>query len=237
MKINQTDTQLELKTNGIAQVIIGTIFALIGVAVSIFILTSSTKSDDPSSIWFAAMGIPFVAIGAYIVFSSHNRQVVINKGGITTVVTKRTIGGTPQTQSFETSHIVAIQLATYLSSNNSGTERRSTLSLITNDNNLIEIADKGSKAPSINGFSITGLVKAPLSKEANRIAAYLGVPLQASDNSNPINVIESAVNSYSEAIGKADVFDAQPEQVTITQPSEPVAEEIKPFQPPTVLPQ
>jgi len=224
MKINQTETQLELKTSGLIQIIASIILIVVGIAVSISVLIGVFKDADGKSlpIYWSLVGLVMLLAGGFASYSSKNRQIILKKDGTSTVSTKRIIGGKTQETTFETSRVVAINLSTHFTMNstdsnsnsNSSSQRRSELSLVLDDNSLISVASSGGSNGGFS-FSMSNLImKAPLSKEANQIATYLGVPLQSSGMSDPVSDIKSMVDAFHQPVDQPQPFTGQPIQPT-----------------------
>lgn len=197
---------MNIKTSGISQVVGGAIFALAGLAIAIAFLLSRSPV-------FSLFGLIVAAIGGYTVWSASNREIVIVKGGTSTIRSTKVFRSNTQEDSFDTSTVASVRLATgsginsgsdfnnNSSNNSSNNQRTSTLWLVLKNNDTIEIASKsGSGGFSINGMSIGGLIqKAPLSKEASQVATFLGLQVDAFDSSNPAAAIKSVVNALKSA--------------------------------------
>ncbi len=214
MKIYQTDTQIEIKTNGLSQAILGVAVAIIGIILAVSVLAGVAKTGDgaTSPAWLSLIGLAVLIVGGLLAFFSKNRDVILQKGGISSVNSKRVFGGQSKTESFDTVRVTAVNLSTYFANTNSSDnsssmnrQRRSALSLILNDDSRVEIANSSSSDFSFNGISLTDLIaKAPLGKEANQIAVFLGVPLQSADTTNPIALIKSVASAFGQPIGLSE---------------------------------
>jgi hypothetical protein len=238
MKITQTDTQIELKSNGIGQFLLGVALTVVGVGVTFFLVAVPSDNGKKAPAWSYLVGLAFALVGILAAISAKNRTIVGQKGGETTVRDKRLLGGSPRQQSVPTANIIAVRLYTYAQSNatdgglnsNAGTTRRSVLSLVLNNNDVIEIGSSGNSGFSFNGMNIGSLIaKAPLSKEANQVAAFLGVPLQADDASS----ITGALKSVKEAFGQGQA----PQAPQATSSSSPQPQPAPPAAPATSTPQ
>lgn len=208
MKVIQSGDQLELRSSGIGQLLIGIIFTVIGIGLTILLLTTPSDNGKKAPLWSVLIGLVFIIAGILAAIFAKNRSVVMRKGGDTTVTAKRLFGGAPQQQSVPTASIVAVRLSTYIdntgntSSNgsmgNPQNSRRSVLSLVLNNNDIIEAGSSGGKGGfSINGLNVSSLImKAPLSKEANETANFLGVPLQADDTSSIAGAVRSVKAAF-----------------------------------------
>lgn len=203
MKLTQTDNQIEVKNNGIGQLLIGAVFFVAGIAVTALILSSHSSDGKKAPIWVVLFGLLFCVIGVFIAFMAQNRRTTIQKGSNVTVWAKRLLIGAPQEQSVPTSSVVAVRLTTsadYSAAQDGDTtnQRRSVLSLVLTNNDLIEVGSAGTKNMiSINGMNVSNLIsKAPLSKEANQLASFLGVPLQASDTSTIPGMVQSVKSAF-----------------------------------------
>lgn len=212
MKVITSGDQLELRSSGLGQFLGGILMVAVGIVVTVLLLGTTSSNGKKAPVWSVIIGVVFVIFGVVMVIFAKNRSVVMRKGGDTTVRLKRVFGGTPQQQSVPTASIVAVRLSTFMQ--NSGTtaggvgvssagnpqnSRRSVLSLVLNNNDLIEVgASSGTLGGlNVNGMNVTSLIsKAPLSKEANEAANFLGVPLQADDTSSIAGAVRSLKNAF-----------------------------------------
>ncbi len=203
MKIIQTNNQLQIKNSGIGQFIMGLLIILAGIGFSIFTLVG--PADDNGNklpIWTVAIGLVVIIIGIVTLLFSKNRTATIEQNGTTTITAKRLLGGQPENISFPTSDIVSVRLSTYAdntASNNmqNNMQRRSVLQLVLKNNDLADIGGSSSGGFSFNGMNIGGLLtKAPLSKEADQIASFIGVPLDANDASSISGAIKSVTSAF-----------------------------------------
>lgn len=209
MKIIQTNNQIEIKTGAVGQVITGILAIGGGVVFSGAVLSGVVGKNTPA--WIAVFGLVGLVVGGLILKFADTRKVTIQTGGDTTITAKRVVGGKTANQTFPTASIVAVRLSTYVdyssnNSDNSGSsfntsgpgQRRSNLSLLLGNNDLVELGTSGGGGGvSINGMNVSSLIqKAPLSKEANQIATFLHVPLQADDNSSVAGAVQSVVKAF-----------------------------------------
>jgi hypothetical protein len=245
MKTTQTDNQIELKSSGAGQVFFGVVLVIVGIIMAIFLLGSADDSGKKAPAWTILIGVAMALGGIAAILFAKNRSVTIQKGGNTTVTVKKVLGGGPQAQTIPTANIIAIRLATYIdqtaSSNGSGNpnnSRRSTLSLVLNNNDLVEVGSSGKKGGfSLNGINLGSLVsKAPLSKEADQLTAFLGVPLQADDTSSIGGAIKAVQSAFQHEPSQPAPFNpdaqVQPPAAPPTVPTPPVAPPVPPAQPP-----
>lgn len=214
MKIIQTNDQMEIKSSGFGQLALGIILALGGIGTAVVVL-----GGKKAPIWAALIGLGMVIIGILTALFAKNRKAILQLGGNVTVTDKRVIGGGVQQQSVPISSVVAVRLSTYLENTgnyndgNRSTSRRSVLGLLLSDNDIIQLGSSGGGGFTVNGLNVSSMImKAPLSKEANQIAAFLGVPLQADDSSS----IAGAVQSLKSAFGQPTAS----EQPTAFNPNE-----------------
>ena len=238
MKLTQTQTQLEISNSGITNIIFGVILAIGGVAVAAipFVVKNGAK---PQPAWISLIGLGLIAIGALILFTARGERFTLNKGGNIDVNIHRLIGGATTSQSIPLANVVAVRLVTTIntsaSSNQNGPSgRHSILSLVINNNDLLNLAqDSSNGGIEVNGMNVSGLwAKAPLSKEAKQISEFLGVPLQADDSSSLAGTVKSIVGAATEAFQEHQT----PNTVTPTTPTPtPLAPTIN-MTPPTNLP-
>lgn len=226
MKINQTQTQLELKTSGLSQAITGIILIIVGIIVAVAVLNGAIKIEGGKALpmWAALAGLVFVVAGILSAFFARNRDIILQKGGTSTVTSKRFFGGQPQNTTFDTNKVVAVSLSTHLTRDNnmdsntgshSSTHRHSELSLVLDDNSMISIASSGGSGGSFSFGMSNFITKAPLGKESEQIATYLGIPLQSSGMFNPISDIKSVVDTIHDS---ASQIQPQPSPNQTVQP-------------------
>lgn len=193
MKIQTSGDQMIIKTGGITQLVLGIVFVLVGVftaALPFIGITSNNGEKVPA--WVSLFGLAFLAVGIYLLLSAKNRAISLVKNGQSNVTEKKLLGGGVKSQNFQTSVIVAVDLSTRNETESSGandrstTERRSDLKLILNDNSTVDVTSSASRGGfNLNGVDMTNIVrKAPLSREAEQIAAFLGVPVKYEDASS-----------------------------------------------------
>lgn len=228
MKIINTNNQLEIKQSGMMQVIIGFVVIVVGVGLLIFSITSG-KPGQPFPIAPLAIGAVAVIIGGLIVGFAKNRHFILRLGGDTTVESKRIIGGSQTAQSFPTTTIVGVRLYTTASqttdstfNNSSNTplsvsnNRKSVLSLLLSNNDVVEI---GSASGTSGGIGAV-ISHAPLSKEANEIANFLGLPLDAQDSSSLIGAVNTIKDTV-QAIQKLPTTSSVASPIVTLQPTAP----------------
>ncbi|HEX5797726.1 MAG TPA: hypothetical protein VFX79_00065 [Candidatus Saccharimonadales bacterium] len=196
MKIQTSGEQMQIKTGGITQLVMGIIFSLVGIFIVVLpFLGAEDSNGNKMPMWLGLVGLVFFAIGVFLFLSAKSKMIKLVKNGQSNITTKKLLGGGTHTQDFQTSAIVAVNLSTRNEYVNTGTstnnsrstmQRRSDLHLILNDNSTIEItSSSGQSGFSLNGINMTSLVrKAPLSKEAEQIAGFLGVPVKYEDSSS-----------------------------------------------------
>lgn len=231
MKITQTDTQLEIKTNGTFSLLVGILLFVIGIVVVITVLTGIWKTNGNGqslSVIGPIIGIVMAVGGVASAFLARNRNTTLQKGGTSTVSQKHVLLGKEKIVSFETKRIQAVCLMTEYRNGdgNSGMQRRSQLSLMLDDNSLVPLArSAGSSSSSINGLNVTSLVmKAPLSKQADQISQFLGVPIKSSGD---VQSLGGVINSVVEAVHE----NAEQKQAMNERSATPVAP-VEPTQPP-----
>lgn len=185
MKIIQNDNRMEIHANSLNNITVGLIFTAVGLFIAIYFYHYS-KSLAP-----ILFGCIFTIVGVGLILFSKKRTIIIEKEGMTTVTDRNIIiRRQPSQQSIPTTDIVGISLSTYMQQNrdpdgNNSRTRSSTLSLLLKNNDLIKIENStNSGGFSMSGINFGGIItKAPLSKEAEQIATFLGVPLKANDYS------------------------------------------------------
>jgi hypothetical protein len=230
MKITHSSSQLEIKSGGVAQVVVGVVMVVAGAVFAIAMLAGAMNSGtgQPAPKWYAVFGLIFVTIGILLVVFAKNTRVILRPGGESLVEAKRILGGGIERQTFSTAQVTAVKLHTYRNqdstSDNSSGSRQSDLYVQLQDNSQILLGSSSggpSGAFKINGFNAGSLIqKAPLSREAEEVAAFLGVPMQT----------EGDV-SFSEFVGK--IKEAVLPDATSQSPGQPVPmqQTVKPVYP------
>lgn len=240
MKITGTNDQMNVKVGGLGQLIIGLVFIVLGIALTVFILSgpkdSTTGKAAPT--WLAIMGVAFALVGILVALTAKNLYITMQRGGDTTMFAKRLLGGKSQHQSFPTGNIKAVELSTSTQltggANQAGPSRQSTLFLIMADNSRVTIASGSKGSSSINGLSLGFMQKAPLSNEANQIAQFLNVPVQ-SDGTGSLaqgigDLVETVKDKVSGPTGESAAPPVAGTPATPTPPAGPAVVQ------PTVIP-
>lgn len=207
MKIQQTNTEFTIKMGAGSALFMGAIFSLIGISVTIALLSTEQK-------WPALFGLIFVAVGLFLLASASTRNVTFQKDGNTTITDKKVLFGAPKVQTFPTSSIARVSIESHTEYQNrsvndtgSSLDRTvsepvliGTLSIVLNDGSSIAI-DTASRNQSmsnnsftINGIPIGGIISAvksfsgkpPLTKEAEKLAGFLGVPFASEGSTGSI---------------------------------------------------
>jgi hypothetical protein len=244
MKITQTENQLEIKTSGIPSLLIGILLFIIGIVVLVTVSTGIWKingNGQSTAVIGPIIGVLMAVGGVAGAFLARNRNTILQKDGTSTVTQKHIILGREKVVSFDTKRIQAVCLTTEFrngnGNGNSGMQRRSQLSLMLDDNSLIQIArSAGSSSSSINGLNVTSLVmKAPLSEQADEISKFLGIPLQSSGDVRKLGgvinaVVEAAQNTADEkqVLNEQPPINAQTPTVPVQQPTAPVEPTVPP---------
>ncbi len=245
MKITETNSeQWEIKENGVITVVVGGAIGLGGIGLLIW----AAMHLASVAWWWMLIGVGIAAMGALIIFSAVSRQIVLRRQGLSEVVTTKVVGGKQARLSFDSSQIVSVNLDTSdtIRTDNDARgqtttrERSSILYVLLNDNSEVLLATRksGNDGVSVNGFNVTGLSKAPLVDEAQRIASFYGVPLSSrANNANGVEAIVSMVGAVRQGIAGAQQPDAaismQPQGQPVTPAISPqiVATEVTPIQP------
>lgn len=198
MKITQTNNQLEVKKGVIRAVIVGTVSIVLGIVVIIATLSGNfpihnSQTGETLPPWAGSLvGALFALVGLIFIFFAKSKHIILQLQGQTTVIEKRLLGA-PQQMVIPTANIVAVQLVSHMeydtttnsSAGNSTTtqSRASSLILLLNNNDqiVVDVSKKNINRLSIGGTGLSSFQKAPLGKEAEQIANFLGVPLKSND--------------------------------------------------------
>lgn len=219
MKITQTNNQIELNNGGMGQLGVSAVLVVLGIIIAVGIFGGFvTNNGARISPLLGMIGVVLGITGVLVAFFAQKKRIVIVKGGDTAVTATRLIGGHSVSQSFPTASISSVRLYTYLEANNgsnsnqgsgvsfgnsnSNNTRRSELSLVLANNDVVELGSANAAASglSVNGMNVSGLVqRAPLSHEAQQLAEFLGVPLDAQDGSNLATAVTSVVDAFKQA--------------------------------------
>lgn len=256
MKIIEINSeQWEIKESGVATVIVGVIMVIGGAGLSGWVVTHLASI----AWWWTLVGVGILALGGLMIFSASSRQITLRRQGVNDIVTTKVIGGKTTQLSFDTGQIVSVnldtsdELRTSTSSDGDKTttrERTSILYVLLRDNSEVMLATRkgGNNGISINGFNTSGLIKAPLADEAQRIAAFYGVPLSSrANNAGGIETIASAITAVRQGIiagvqqpgvvaNMQPQVQSQSQPVVAMTPLQPIAPVVTPVQPvvPTV---
>ena len=251
MKITETNSeQWEIKESGVATMVVGTIIAIGGGALLVWVVTHLATI----AWWWSLVGVATLVIGVLVIFSASNRQITLRKQGATDIVTTRVIGGKQTQVSFNADQIVSVNLDTSDSvrTTTSGgeqettRERTSLLYVLLRDNTEVMLATRRTgNNTSINGFNVSGLMKAPLVDEGKRIAAFYGVPLSSRMNNaggietiaNVISAVKQGIAGAQQPVAVANMqpqAQSEPQTITPTPPLQaaiPVATPVQPVVP------
>jgi MFS family permease len=250
MKIIETNSeQWEIKESGIGSIVAGGIMAIAGAGLLGWVATHLATI----AWWWMLVAVGILVLGGLIIFSASNRLLTLRRQGMSEIVTTKVIGGKRAQVSFDTSQIVSVnldtsdELSTRTSSDGDKTttrERTSILYVLLRDNSEVMLATRkgGNNGISINGFNMSGLIKAPLADEARRIAAFYGVPLSSrTNNAGGIETIASAITAVRQGITGAQQpgvvtnmqpqVQPQPQPVVATTPLQPIVPVVTPVQP------
>lgn len=222
---------------------------LVGIALAGVVLGGFAGENTP--MWLALIGVGLVGIGILMVVTARDKVTTIEKGGQLTIQAKKIIGGATTQTTVPTADIVAVRLSTYIDRTGSGStgsgkpgsQKRSTLYLVLKNNDTVELGTSTAAMSSfgVNGVDVTNLIsKAPLSKEADQVATFLGIPLQADDTSSvtgAIKAVKDALLGEEEAPSTPGAVEAANSQTAAPlppQPQNPVQPEVS-AQPPETI--
>lgn len=182
MKIRQTAEQLVIDNSLAMPVATGCILALGGIAIAALGLLNHLW-------WLPLLGLALLAIGALAALFAKSTHVVLSKSGDSSIAAKSLLGST-QSHTFALADVTAVQLQSSQSQHRStdadGSQRydtqvKSVIYLKTRDARSMQI---GSKTRTLNlGGMLGALVQsAPLRREAEQIAGFVGVQLLVYDS-------------------------------------------------------
>lgn len=222
MKITEINSeQWEIKENGVITVIAGAAMGLGGIGLLVWTMVHLANV----AWWWTLVGVGIAAMSGLVIFSAASRQIILRRQGVSEVVTTKVVGGKQARLTFDSSQIVSVNLDTSdIVKIDNGTqgqttirERSSILYVLLNDNSEVLFATRksGNDGISVNGFNVTGLSKAPLADEAQRIASFYGVPLSSrANNVGGVETIANVVSAVKQGIAGAP----QPGVATNAQP-------------------
>jgi hypothetical protein len=184
MKIRQSTDQMVIDNSLAMPVVTGIVLGLGGATI---ILLGYLNHLWP--LWL--LGLALLAIGGLVIVFSKSTHVVLARSGDSSIASK-TLFTQSKAHSFALTDIAAVQLLSsqrqHFSKDADGTQRsdtevKSTAYLKTADARMLQI---GSKTRTLNiGGMLGALIQSvPLKKEAEQVAAFIGVPLQVSDAMN-----------------------------------------------------
>jgi MFS family permease len=251
MKITETNSeQWDIKQSGIGAVIASILIAIGGVGALGWIATHLATI----AWWWMFVAVGVLGVAVLILFSASSRQITLRKQGMSDVVTTKVIGGKQTKVSFSADQIVSVNLDTSdeLRTTTSGDrqettrERTSLLYILLRDNSEVMIATSkgGNNGITVNGFSLSGLMKAPLADEAQRIATFYGVPLSSRMNNvsgvealaTTLNAVKQGITGVQQPGVVANVaqpqIQSQPEAAVPITPLQPIVPQVvAPIQP------
>lgn len=181
MKIRQTADQMVIDNSLAMPLATGIVLGLGGMAIILL--------GYLNRLWLLwLLGLALVAIGALVVTFAKSTHIVLARSGASSIASK-TLFTQSKAHSFALDDVSSVLLLSSqtqrLSKNADGSQRyetdvRSTLYLKTADARMLQVGNK-TRTLDIGGM-IGALVRSmPLKKEAEQVAAFIGVPLQVSE--------------------------------------------------------
>jgi len=175
MKITQTPNRMEIYINGVSSILFGLVMVFVGSFVAYY-------SFHRSELWPIVIEFIFVITGLPLIFLAKNKSIIIEKGAMTTIFVQNVIFRSSKQKSIPTTDIVGVTLVSRMYSNKMANgddtvKRISTLFLLLKNNDLIMITKKVQSNQEESSF-FGLIVKSPLSRDAEQIAKFLGVPLK-----------------------------------------------------------
>ncbi|HTA65271.1 MAG TPA: hypothetical protein VK753_07195 [Xanthomonadaceae bacterium] len=187
MKIQATQNQMTIDNPLGLFVTVGAILVVVGIAAAGYGLIGHNQT-------VTMVGAGVTVLGALIVISARSTHLVLDKAGPSSLSSK-TIFSKTTTQSFVLSDVTTVLLEARESSettkNADGTTSDQTritsnLFLVTKTAQRIPVGT-ATKIMNIGGLVGSLITTLPLKEEADQIAAFIGVTVQASDSVGPIN--------------------------------------------------
>jgi hypothetical protein len=201
MKLKTEANQLVVSNSGLGAAIFGALGVLAGLGIIIIALATSPK--------LAVVGVFFAIIGFVFMYLGQSLRVTLSPGGQSEILTKRIVFGSPKVKTFATSEITAVELLSGMNySQQNGSQRNSTMYLVMKDGSKLELAQAGQGGFAVNGINLASFGKAPLANEANQVASFLQVPVQAADFSN----IAQTVKTFMGGMANGDFKGKSPKQ-------------------------
>jgi len=238
MKIRQTGSTLTVKTNGAIQLIFGVI-TLLGSLALLFAFLSGGLGDDAAILGLFAL--IFAIVGGIVMFQAKNRTTTMVQNGAITMKEKRILGGQVESREVPASTVTAVEHGahrhTRINRSRNGGRRMSTqrdyqLSLMLSNNDQILLATKRGGGGVIG--SIRSFIKAPLSKEGEQIANFLGVPFQATSSQGGVGALRDAITG---GLNGQQTPGQQPNQAPMSvSPQQPSTNAVQPSTAPSQQP-
>lgn len=222
MKLQTSTDQVTLTQSGIGSIIAAIILTVCGLALAIGTVIAK------SPIYIPLIGVALIAFGIFAGWTAQSTTTILRKNSPSSTISKRLIGGATNSHDFDASKTVRVELITQaLNDNaNSGTNqqqsRRSILKLVLDDNTEVILGEATrNSGATVNGIGVSNFLTPPLQKEAQAVADFLGVPLNAADMSNPITAIQSLMH-HDNAPAQPTVQPTQPTPIVQTPTIPPV---------------
>ncbi|HTD27820.1 MAG TPA: hypothetical protein VK660_00365 [Xanthomonadaceae bacterium] len=187
MKIQTTQNQMIIDNSNMVFVVVGALLGLGGIVAAILGLIGHNNVE-------MAIGAGLAIMGALFVFVTKSTHIVLDKSGPSSLSSKTIVSQTT-TQSFNLSEVTTVLLeareASETVKNPDGSTRNQTkitanLILVTSNAQRIPIGS-ATRTMDIGGLIGSLITTLPLKNEAEQIAKFIGVPMQASDTAGPLN--------------------------------------------------
>jgi hypothetical protein len=187
MKIQTTQNQMVIDNPNGMFVVVGALLGVIGIAAAIYGLIEHRTP-------LMAVGAFLVVLGTLIVATAKSTHIVLDKSGPSSLSSK-TVFSQSKTQSFNLSEVTTVLLEARENSetvkNADGSTRNQTkiianVFLVTSSAQRIPLGT-ATKVMDIGGLLGSLIATLPLKEEADQIATFIGVPMQASDSVGQIS--------------------------------------------------
>ena len=223
MKIQTvSNDELQIQSSGKWVFIFGIALIPIGIAAGVALfLTQENKMTG-------LIGLAALAVGAALIFFAENKTITLRKSGLSSITTSKLMSSETRKQEFDArgAQFIELQVSRETSNDTNGSKNTSLSSEmylhIPNTVATLLARESNSLNFSVGVLDFGELLgHAPLQKEAQIVADFLGVPVQINDMSSIMGAVKTMAGlkgTFDSMVAQNATSNNQPTQVAESQP-------------------
>lgn len=227
MKIQTVSSdELQIQSSGKWVFIFGIALIPIGIAAGVALfLTQENKMTG-------LIGLAALVVGAALIFFAENKIITLRKSGLSSITTSKLMSSETRKQEFDArgAQFIELQVSRETSNDSSGNKNTSLSSEmylhIPNTVATLLARESNSLNFSVGVLDFGELLgHAPLQKESQIVADFLGVPVQINDMSSIMGAVKTMAGlkgTFDSMVVQNSATNNQPTQIAESQPQQPV---------------